>query len=151
MRRIALTLALGFCAAAPAFAQIAEDLPLVGFLRVDSYNTIEPHARLFRDAMAALGQVNGRNVCIEFRLAEGHVERFPELADALVREKAGVILATGIPAILAAQHATSTIPIVADDDDLLAEGVVRSLACRAEIRQGSASSPPSLTLSGWRY
>jgi len=85
-------------------------------------------ATQFRDALAALGQVDGRDIRIEFRLAEGNPERFPELAEALVREKASVILATGLPAIQAAQRATSTIPIVADDDDLLAEGVIGSLA-----------------------
>jgi putative tryptophan/tyrosine transport system substrate-binding protein len=128
MRQIAIIPLLTLCLAVPAFAQNAGDLPLVGFLRINSLDSIEPHARLFRDAMAALGHVDGRNIRIEFRLAEGHAERFPELAEALVREKPSVILATGLPAIRAAQRATSTIPIVADSTDLVAEGVVGSLA-----------------------
>jgi putative ABC transport system substrate-binding protein len=128
MRQFAILPLLTLCLAVPAFAQNAGDLPLVGFLRINSPDNIEPHARLFRDAMAALGQVDGRNIRIEFRLAEGHAERFPELAEALVREKPSVILATGLPAIRAAQRATSTIPIVADSTDLVAEGVVGSLA-----------------------
>ena len=123
-----LALALGLFVGASASTQNADNFPLVGFLRINSTETVEPGARLFRDAMAALGQVDGRNVRIEFRLAGGDVERFPELAEALVREKPSVILATGLSAILAAQHATSTIPIVADDDDLVAEGVVSNLA-----------------------
>jgi putative tryptophan/tyrosine transport system substrate-binding protein len=128
MRQIAILPLLTLCLAVTAFAQNAEKLPLVGFLRINSPDSLELHAGLFRDAMAALGWVDGRNVRIEFRLAEGHVERFPELAEALVREKPSVILATGLPAIRAAQRATSTIPIVADSADLVAEGVVGSLA-----------------------
>jgi ABC-type uncharacterized transport system substrate-binding protein len=128
MRRVALALALGLCAAVPAFAQNAETLPLVGWLRISTAVTSEPGATLLRTALAALGQVDGRNIRLEIRFAEGHAERLPELAEALVRQKASVILATGIHAIRAAQRATSTIPIVADDDDLLAEGPVASLA-----------------------
>jgi putative ABC transport system substrate-binding protein len=125
MRQIGLALALGLCGAGPASAQNPASLPLVGFLRINTPDNIEPIAKQFRDSMAALGQVDGRNIRIEFRFAEGHPERFPELAEALIREKASVILATGLPAIRAAQRATSTILIVADDDDLLVVGVVR--------------------------
>jgi putative ABC transport system substrate-binding protein len=128
MRRLALAFALGFCAAVPAFAQNAKNLPLVGWLRINTSASNEPTATLFRDAFAALGRIDGRDIRIDFRLAEGHAERLPELAEALVRENASVILATGIHAIQAAQRATSTIPIVADDDDLLAEGLIGSLA-----------------------
>jgi putative tryptophan/tyrosine transport system substrate-binding protein len=128
MSRIAAASALWLCATTPAFAQNAGDPPLVGYLRINTPTSVEPMATQFRDALAALGQVDGRDIRIEFRLAEGNPERFPELAEALVREKASVILATGVPAIQAAQRATSTIPIVADDDDLLAEGVIGSLA-----------------------
>src|ERR1700751_76489 len=128
MSRIAATLLLWLCTAALAFPQNAEDLPLVAFLRINTPDSNEPLATLYRTSLAALGQVDGRNIRIEFRLADGHAERFPELAEALVREKASVIAATGLPAIRAAQRATSTIPIVADDDDLLAEGPIGSLA-----------------------
>ena len=69
--------------------------------------------------MTALGQVDGRNIRIELRLAEGHAERFPELALALVREKASVIVASGDAAVRAAQQATETIPIVALVDDMV--------------------------------
>jgi putative ABC transport system substrate-binding protein len=116
------------CAASPAIAENAENLPLVGWLRINSPDNVEPQATLFKNALAALGQVDGRNIRFAVRLAEGHAERFPELAEALVRDKASVILATGIYAIQAAKRATSTIPIVADDDDLLAEGLISSLA-----------------------
>ena len=128
MSRIAAAFAFWLCATVPAFAQNAGDLPVVGVLRIATPDTSEPVATQFRDALAALGRVDGRDIRLEFRLAEGNPERFPELAEALVREKASVILATGLPAIQAAQRATSTVPIVADDDDLLVEGVIGSLA-----------------------
>jgi putative ABC transport system substrate-binding protein len=126
--RIAAILFLWLCAAVPVFAQNAGDLPLVGYLRINTPDGNEPMATMYRTALAALGWVDGRNIRVEFRLAEGHPERFPELAEALVREKASVIVASGMPAIRAAQRATNTIPIVAGDDDLLAEGLIASLA-----------------------
>ena len=90
-------------------------------------DTVEPFATGFKDALAALGLVDGRNIRLEVRLAEGHLERLPELAQSLVQAKASVILAFGPPAIRAAQQATSTIPIVANAD-LLASGLIASLA-----------------------
>jgi putative ABC transport system substrate-binding protein len=128
MRQIAALLLLALCAVAPAFAQDTGNLPIVGVLRMNTPETAELPVTGLKAALAALGQVDGRNIRLDVRLAGGHIERLPELAEALVREKARVILATGLPAILAAQRATSTIPIVADDDDLLAEGVIGSLA-----------------------
>jgi putative ABC transport system substrate-binding protein len=128
MRRIAILLALTLGAAVPAFAQNPENPPIVGFLRLNTPETAEPIVTALKAALAALGRVDGRNIRLDVRLAGGHVERLPELADALVGEKASVILTSGLPVIRAAQRATSTIPIVADDDDLLAEGAIGSLA-----------------------
>jgi len=81
----------------------------------------------FRQRLKELGWSDGRNIRIEVRLAEGHIERLTELAQSLVQAKARVILAFGPPAIRAAQQATSTIPIVANAD-LLASGLIGSLA-----------------------
>ena len=128
MRQIAALLLLTLCAVAPAFAQNTEKLPIVGVLRMNTPETAQLPVTGLKAALAALGRIDGRNIRLDVRLAGGHIERLPELAEALVREKASVILATGLPAILAAQRATRTIPIVADDDDLLAEGVIGSLA-----------------------
>src|SRR6202040_294999 len=113
--------------AAPALAQNAGPLPLVGILRINTPDTVEPFATGFKDALAALGLVDGRNIRLEVRLAEGHIERLPELAQSLVRAKASVIVALGAPAIRAVQQATSTIPIVAFGE-LLSEGLIGSLA-----------------------
>jgi ABC-type uncharacterized transport system substrate-binding protein len=127
MKRVAAAFALWLCAAIPAFAQNRENLSIVGILRMNTPDTAEPFATGFKDALAAVGLVDGRNIRLEVRYAEGDVERLPELAQSLVRAKASVILAFGPPAIRAAQQATSTIPIVGNAD-LLASGLIASLA-----------------------
>ena len=100
MNRVAAALALSLCAAMPAFAQNREGLPVIGILRMNTADNVEPFATGFKDALAALGRVDGRNIRIEVRLAEGHVERLPELAQSLVQAKANVILGEHIGAAL---------------------------------------------------
>ena len=128
MKYIGTLFVLALCAGVPVFAQDAANLPLVGVLRINTPDTVEPMATLFGTALAALGWVDGRTVRLEYRLAEGHVDRFPELAQALVAENARVIVALGDPAVRAAQQATRSIPIVAMADDLVASGLIASLA-----------------------
>jgi putative tryptophan/tyrosine transport system substrate-binding protein len=123
-----LILALWLCSAVAAAAQDSGNLPLVGVLRLNTPENVEPIPTIFRNALAALGHVDGRNIRVEFRLAAGHAERFPELAQALVRDKARVIVASGDAAVRAAQQATKTIPIIAVVDDIVASGLVNSLA-----------------------
>jgi ABC-type uncharacterized transport system substrate-binding protein len=72
--------------------------------------------------------VEGQSIALEQRWAEGKAERLPALAAELVQLKVDAIMAAGDPAILAAQQATKTIPIVAASDDLVAAGLVTSLA-----------------------
>ena len=128
MKHIGTLLVLALCVGGPVFAQNAANLPLVGVLRINTLDTVEPFATQFRAALGALGRVDGRTIRPECRLAEGHVDRFPELAQALVAENARVIVALGDPAIRAAQQATRSIPIVAMADDLVASGLTASLA-----------------------
>jgi putative ABC transport system substrate-binding protein len=128
MRRLAVTFGLWLCIASPASAQEAAKAPLVGVLLINAASNPEPVASLYRDALGALGYDEGRNLRVDFRFAEGHAERFPALAEALVRDKAAVIVALGDAATRAAQQATSTIPIVAIADDLVAAGLIRSMA-----------------------
>jgi putative ABC transport system substrate-binding protein len=121
-------LALSLCAAVPALAQDRTMLPLVAMLRVNTPDTVEPGATLFRTALAALGHVDGRDIRLESRLAEGHAERLPELAKSLAAERPAIIVTAGDPATRAAQQATHSIPIVAIADDLIDLGVISSLA-----------------------
>jgi len=118
-----LSLFLTLCAAVPAMVQDMERLLLVGVLRINSMANNEPTAMLLRDELAALGDVDGKNT----RLAEGDAGRFPELAAALVRENASVIVAQGPAAALAAQRATRSIPNFAAGNDLVALGLVESM------------------------
>jgi putative tryptophan/tyrosine transport system substrate-binding protein len=128
VKHVGALLIFVLCGGAPAIAQDAANLPLVGVLRINTPDTVEPMATQFRAALAALGRVDGRTIRLEYRLAEGRVERFPELARALVADKARVIVALGDPAIRAAQQATHSIPIVAMADDLVASGLIATLA-----------------------
>ena len=77
MKRVAAAFALWLCAAMPAFAQNRENLPVIGALRMNTADNVEPFATGFKNALAALGLIDGRNIRIEVRLAEGDVERLP--------------------------------------------------------------------------
>jgi len=119
---------LWLCISLAASAQQAGKAPLVGVLLINTAANPEPARSLFRDALAALGYVDRRNLRLEFRFAEGQAERFPALAEALVRDRPDVIVGLGDAATRAAQQATRTIPIVAIADDLVASGFIQSLA-----------------------
>src|SRR5262245_29270970 len=83
----------------------------------------------FRQGLRQLGYVEGQNLVIDYRSADGQTERFPDLASELVRLGIDVIVTRGTPAALAAKRATGTIPIVmASSGDPAAEGIVTSLA-----------------------
>ena len=91
----------------------------------------ESHAyeEAFRQGLRELGYVEGQNLVLEYRYAEGSTERLPALAAELVQHKVNVIVAGGVHAIRAAQHATRTIPIVmAGVTDPVGQGLVTSLA-----------------------
>jgi ABC-type uncharacterized transport system substrate-binding protein len=99
--------------------------------RLQPASPIEPNPLLeaFRQALRDLGYVEGQNLVLEVRSAEGSPERLRDLAAELVQLPVDVIVAAGSPAIRAAQHATRTIPIVmAAPPDAVAEGFVASLA-----------------------
>jgi hypothetical protein len=71
MKHFGALLVLALCAGAPAIAQDAANLPLVGVLRINTPDNVEPFPTVFRNALGVLGQVDGRNIRIELRLAEG--------------------------------------------------------------------------------
>jgi putative tryptophan/tyrosine transport system substrate-binding protein len=126
MRLLGLLLTL--CAAISAFSQDTTRLPLVGVLLNSTAANSEPTATMLRDALAALGDIDGKSIRLDFRLAEGDAGRFPQLAETLVRDDPRVIVAYGPPAVRAAQRATQTIPIVASVNDLVASGFIESMA-----------------------
>jgi putative ABC transport system substrate-binding protein len=108
-------------------AQRPANVPRVGFLGMDSQMQAEWLAE-FQDGLRALGHIDGRNIVIEYRWAEGRFERLPELASELVALKVNVIVTAAPPSVRAAQRATSTIPIVMSVHDPVGLGFVKSLA-----------------------
>jgi putative tryptophan/tyrosine transport system substrate-binding protein len=101
----------------------------IGFLAGDSPADNRRRLQMFLDGLHELGYVEGKNLVIEYRWAEGHYDRLPSLATELVRLPVDVIVAVGDPVIFAAKQATNTIPIVmAGVGDPVARGFVASLA-----------------------
>ena len=112
-------------------AQQATSLPRIGFLSASSLSDprFPRNLQAFRQGLRELGYVEGQNIAIEFRWAEGKYDRLLGLAAELVRLKVNVIVTSGTPAIQAAKHATETIPIVmVAAIDPVATGFVASLA-----------------------
>jgi putative tryptophan/tyrosine transport system substrate-binding protein len=101
----------------------------IGYLTHEAAEAVNPARVSFRQRLRELGYVEGQNIALEMRAAEGTVERFPVLAAELVRLKVDVIVAGGDPATAAAQRATRSIPIVmVGASDPVSSGFVTSLA-----------------------
>ena len=104
--------------------------PVIGFLNGQSPGPWEPLVTAFRKGLAETGFIEGQNLAIEYRWAEGDYEKLPALAAELAGRKVDVIVATGgTRQVPAAKQATSTIPIVfSTGSDPVAEGLVANLA-----------------------
>ena len=109
-----------------ANAQQPAKLPRIGLLRAGS--PPDPMIEAFRQGLRDLGYVEGKNIVIEYRWAEGKNERLPDLAADLVRLEVDVIVPGGNAATRAAKSATKTIPIVMQSGDPVGTGLIASLA-----------------------
>ena len=104
-------------------------MPTIGFLSGSSVSAMESRYEALRRGLRELGYVEGKNIVIERRFAEGKVDRVPALAADLVRLKVDVIVTAGPGITRVAKEVTSTIPIVmAQDNDPVGSGYVASLA-----------------------
>ena len=125
--------------------QATAKVPRIGFLQLDPGNN--PHLReAFLQGLRDLGYVEGRNVVIEYRSAEGKLERLPALATELVALKVDVIVTGGgTPTALAAKQATRTLPIVfSSATDPVTDGLVTSLAHPGGNLTGLSNLAPEL-------
>jgi putative ABC transport system substrate-binding protein len=127
-------------------AQQPTKIPRIGFLGAASPSANAPRTDAFRQGLRELGYVEGKNIVIEYRWAEGKFDRLPDLAAELVRLKVDVVVTAGSAATRPAKGATVTIPIVmAQDNDPVGDGFVASLARPGGNITGLSTLAPELS------
>jgi putative tryptophan/tyrosine transport system substrate-binding protein len=128
-RREFVTFLCSAAATWPFAAHAQQKMPVVGFLNSGSANALELGTTAYRRGLEESGFVDGKNVLIDSRWADGQYNRLPELITDLIKRNFAVIMAGGPPAALAAKKATSTIPVVfTSGDNPVQIGLVTSLA-----------------------
>src|SRR5689334_3481092 len=131
MRRREFIALIGSAAASPVAAGAQESrLPVIGFLSASSLDSYRTHVDYFHRGLSEAGHIEGRNVVVEYRVAEDHNDRLPSLAADLVERKVAVIATfSNFAAARAAKGATGTIPIVfVTGADPLRSRIVTNLA-----------------------
>jgi putative tryptophan/tyrosine transport system substrate-binding protein len=129
MRRRELVLLIGGAMTARALCAQQRIMPVIGFLGGETPDALAANVAAFRQGLAETGYIEGQNLAIEYRWAEGRYDRLPGLAAELVDRKVNVIVTYGASAIDAAKSATSIIPIVFfGGGDPVKSGLVVSLA-----------------------
>jgi putative ABC transport system substrate-binding protein len=124
-----LVAAMLLAVAALAEAQQPTGVPRIGYFQATPPSAVTARTGAFRQGLLELGYVEGKNIVIEWRYADGKLDRVPALAADLVRLKVNVIFTAGSVLTRAVKEATATIPIVmAQDIDPVANGFVASLA-----------------------
>jgi putative tryptophan/tyrosine transport system substrate-binding protein len=111
-----------------AHAQQSIKLPRIGFLNPSSLFFMSARVAAFRQGLRELGYVEGKTIIIDYRYAEGELDRLPVFAAELVDLKVDLLVSLGAPATMAAKNVTKTIPIVMIAGDAVGTGLVRSLA-----------------------
>ena len=138
--------AMLFALCLSAEAQQPTKVPRIGYLAGASLSANAARIEAFRQGLRELGYVEGKNIVIEWRYAEGKLDRLPALAAELVRLKVDVIVTAGPTATRAAKEATATIPIVmAQDGDPVGNGFVASLARPGGNITGLSTLAPELS------
>ena len=138
--------AMLFALCLPAVAQQQTKVLRIGFLAGTKPAAVAARVAAFRQGLRELGYVEGKNIVIEWRYAEGKADRERELAAELARLKVNIIVTAGPSVTRAAKEATTTIPIVfAQDGDPVASGFVASLARPGGNITGLSTLAPELS------
>jgi len=130
----------------PAIAQQPNKVPRIGYLNGGSSSVIADRIEAFRQGLRDIGYIEGKNIVIEYRWAEGKNERLPELAAELVRLQVAILVTSSTAATKAVKQITTEIPtVVASAGDLVGEGIVASLSRPGGNITGLTSMSPDLS------